>query len=186
MAATLDRIRLSATAFDDAQQLWGMIGALIARGIDATQLCIVATASAMVMIRRFGPARLSKGRASVGGLDARLADLSGDVEPCCELSSGEPVLASSGPVLDLLLCGRGRMGAAGRSLIDDISLAPDRALHQGAPTLVVLSHEASQQRIATQTLLRHSQHRVRTFELTPPPRSPTQATGADYSGSERA
>lgn len=169
MATTLDRIRLAVTTFDDPGQLWTMAGELIARGIGAKQLCIVATAPAMALLRRLRPPRLGGASSSENGLDSELADLCDDVELCCQLRTGEGVMASSGPVMDLLLGGLPSGGAASKVIIDENSLDPEGALRQGSPTLVVLSKEASQQRTATQTLLRYSQHRVKTFEIAVPP-----------------
>ncbi len=168
MATTLDRIRIAVTTFDDAEQLWSMIGGLVDRGIDPTQLCIVATAPAMALLRRLRPTHDDRTMSAGPHIGSQLADLCEDVEPVCKLRDAKAVLATSGPVLKLLLGGLARGDTARKLIIDENSLDPESSLRQGAPALVVLSNESAQQRTATQMLLRRSQHRVKTFDLALP------------------
>lgn len=161
------RLRLAVTTFEQPETLWLTICRLLGQGLRCEQMCVLGRASAMALLRREKPGgHCSLGAAATSRLSP--ATLFDDVAPCSELSDGEVVLATSGPVLELLSEHLSASGATRALLLDNGCQGGAGPLCDGMLTLVVWSCEASQQRIATRALLSSSLNRVRTFELALP------------------
>jgi hypothetical protein len=159
MTIQIDRVRLAITAFDEPERLWQTLNDLLGRGIDPGQMCLmgrprVLKAACKIKAGLVPPAKLNR----LAGLCAATQEFS-----LPALWGGGAFVASSGPLLDLLLQERSGSPFVKSSSEDDRRVLDDLA-HADDVILVVQSRAPRQQLVATRAMLAGSLRRVTTHE----------------------
>lgn len=157
-----DQCRLAITAFDDAQDVWATIHALLAKGFSVEQFCLVALATIM--------ARVGSLERVFGGESSLLRALTEQVEewPTSsdeQTNDGHRIVATSGLPFKSVLSVQ-RDGNKSKAQISEVHRSEfESRARKGAIVLIVKSSNPDQQWLSTRTLLDQSSQSVKTYEF---------------------
>lgn len=162
MARGDEHYRLALSVFAEPEDLWRIVGLLLDAGVSIERVCLVASADAM--------ARLTPTLPMVDGQFDQMTALHRRLKDWPGSPDGEQVVTTSAPLLQVVLNAQARGAGAANRAVTTSSSKPDllRQIRGGLVALIVRSPDASQQLLATQTLLQNAKHRVSTFELMVP------------------
>ena len=175
MTMTSEQVRIAFTIFDDPERLWGAVSALIGRGLDCAQLCLMARESTMaeacsVYLRGDRDTH----RRDVAALCEEVEDWSGK-------GDGRIVATAGSRVVRLLRAQASNGGKAPGSVTVSRHTADlENDIAPGVVALLATSSDPKQQVITASTLLNRSLHRVTTFEFAARSAAPAKsATDSD-------
>lgn len=161
----IERTRLVFTIFGESDRLWDAVLALLDKGLEVGQLCIIALDGRRPHLDSTLNAAAGSGRRVL------LASLLQTMKPCPWLGESRAVVATTSPVL-------AQLGDTGRSSSRSTQLSAALAALSkgvssmsslGATGLLVSSRDPEQQSMVTRTLLDHSSHWVTTHEYAAAP-----------------
>ena len=156
-----DQLRLAITAFDDPQEVWSTILALLAKGFAIEQFCLVALAAIMA---RVGPLERVFGAES-----SSLRALTEQVEDWptggARASDGHRLVATSGSLFRSMLPAPGDGHSTKAHITEEHRSELESQVRRGAIVLIVKASNPAQQWLSTRTLLDQSSHSVKTYEF---------------------
>lgn len=155
MSQGAEQVRLAIGVFDDPDNLWRTVRALMDDGFSLEQFCLVGLASTVADIGRTGYA------------PAFQPGLFSQVEAWPGTGDGHAIVATSGPLLNSLLSPQAPgtdSGNQSRMFTEHTSEILVQVL-KGTIVLVIRSLTPAQQRSSTRTLLDQSSHSVKTYDF---------------------
>ena len=157
-----DQCRLAITAFDDPQDVWGTIHALLAKGFAVEQFCLVALATIMARVGSLD--RVFGGESSLLRLlTEQVEDLPTTGEE--RTNHGHRIVATAGPLFKSVLPVMGDDDTSNAHITEEHRAELESQARKGAIVLIVKSSNPAQQWLSTRTLLDQSSHSVKTYEF---------------------